>query len=196
MTAGHASIAAFGASLSYRHVAQVPAVDLAALLLAMAAWSLVTRIVSAATRSVRRADWVAPAFAAIRALGFARLAALVIPLQLLFLFAGEAYEQHFSGQTFASPLALFGSPAWYAPIVQLVIGAAIVLVTWWFAREVCRNANAAVSIVRAIVGRLSRSRANVGVARITRRFVPAIAASKPLARKFANRPPPFAVDFA
>jgi hypothetical protein len=195
MTAGHALIGALGPALPYQHVAQAPAVDLAALLLAFGAWSLGARIVSAATANRSSHDWLAPAFDAMRRLGFVRLAAVVVPMQLVFLATGEAYEQHLAGIAFAGPLALFGSALWYAPIVQVAVGLAAALAGWLIAREVCRSATAAVAMVRAIVAWLSRPRVRACSALTARSIAAPIAFAKPLARKFANRPPPFVANF-
>lgn len=196
MTAGHALTAGLGALAAYRHIAQGPAADLAAILLAIAMWIAVARLLKAGLSGERRQQWALAPFEAIRAMGPARVVATIVPLQLLALAGGESFEQHAAGVAIAGIAAIFGSTLVWAPVIHIAIGSAAAIALWLAAREICEHAGDALRCIGAIATWLSPERGVRGSNYLTVNRVRRALTAAPLSTRFANRPPPSIAIFA
>jgi hypothetical protein len=196
MTAGHALVVALSGASGYRHVLQVPAVELAVVLVGVGAFAAVRRLFGASRNRQIQLDWALPAVEAIQALGPVRIASALLAIQLSALVAGESLEQQVSGIALPGFAGVFGSTFAFAPLVHVAIGIACALLLWIGARETCRHAVEIIAFGRAMIAWLARPIArralNVGHTLPTASF----ALSQPLAFNLANRPPPLSVRHA
>jgi hypothetical protein len=190
MTAGHALTAGLGTLAAYRHIAQGPSSDLAAVLLAIGVWAAVARLLKAGLSGKRRQRWALAAFDAIRTMGPARVAAAIVPLQLLALAGGESLEQHAAGLSVAGIAAIFGSALVWAPVIHIAIGSAAGIALWLASREICEHADDALRRIAAIAAWLAPERGIRGSTYLTINRVRRAIAAAPLSTRFANRPPP------
>jgi hypothetical protein len=190
MTAGHALTAGLGALAVYRHIAQGPASDLAAVLFATGVWAAVARLLKAGLSGERRQQRALAAFDAIRAMGPARVAAAIVPLQLLALASGESLEQRAAGVSVAGLAAIFGSALVWAPVIHIAIGSAAAIALWLASSEICQHANDALRRIAAIAAWLAPERGVRGSTYLTINRACRLVAAAPLSTRSANRPPP------
>jgi hypothetical protein len=190
MTAGHALIVALSGPSGYRHALQVPAVELAVVLVCVGAFAAIRGLFGASRDRQVQPDWALPSFEAIRALGPVRIASAVLAIQMSALVAGESLEQHLSGIALPGFAGLFGSTFAFAPLVHVAIGIACALLLWVASRETCRHAMEIIAFGRAIIAWLARPVAQRALKPGHTLPAASFALSQPLAFNLANRPPP------
>lgn len=196
MTVGHAMTLGMGSPMPYRHVALGPSSMFAAMLLVIGLGSTLARVHRGAKRGERDADWLLPAFAAIRDTGAVKVAGMVASLELLSLFANESLEQHVAGIAVGGIAAMFGTTFVGAPFLHVMIGIAAGVVLWWSSREACRHAVSIAHALRLALAWLQRCTERPRAAIQQRRFVVTRRRRTPLAYRLANRPPPVSISLA
>jgi len=163
---------------------------LAAILLAIAMWIAVARLLKAGLGGERRQPWALAAFDAIRAMGPARIVAAIVPLQLLALAGCESLEQHAAGVSVVGIAAIFGSALVWVPVIHIAIGSAAAIALWLASREICEHAGEALRCIAAIATWLSPESGIRGSSYLTVSRACRMLSAAPLSTRFANRPPP------
>ena len=195
----HAIVFAIGPAAQYRHVAVTPALEFAAILALLAGAGIATRFVAALRARTARcteADWVLPALTAIRVIGPARLSATIVTLQFFTLVGGESIEQRIAGVGLTGVAGLFASALGLALLVQIAVGTSFALALWAVARAACENVRAAVALVCAALGWVSRAAVAPSATRLPRVAHLSLRPLLPIANKIGSRPPPTSVSLA
>jgi hypothetical protein len=201
MTAGHTlelgleRVGLFGdGTAAYGHVALGSALTLAVSLILLGIGVLVFRVARSSRARVASADWVVPAFDAVRRMGFAAAAMRIALMQFPALLTVELIEQRLSGIVHPSLGLIFGPGHITAPFVQVLTCAVAAWSLVKIAAAVCAHVRDVVRAARSVLDTFDAAPRGTAV-RSTLRALVAIAFSRPkkrsvLALRIANRPPP------
>jgi hypothetical protein len=199
MLAGHAcelwleGVHAFGErQAQYHHVGQGPVAELALLLFIAAAIGILRFLARNVGAGKRSGEELLPALHSIVDGGVSRLAGRLITLQMGALLVTEFFEQRLSGYT-GNALASIAGPGHATTVaVHALIGTAVALVLYLFARFACARTRVLVEAVIAIVRRTGWQPARDAAVRLREAFTASVFSRdlSLIALGLAKRPPP------
>jgi len=179
------------ARAAYSHTLQTPFAYIALGTLLLAAFFIARGIIESVRDHFDDADWLVPALDAVRAISPARLATVIVALQLGSLTIGELSEQALSSYDKFGLGSIFGAGHYTAPFVHIAIGVLLALSLQAFARAVCERVAAITRFVLVVIARVAQPAPSAVRPHLR---VLALAADSPspplLARHIASRPPP------